>query len=165
MIFNKTHYFRCSVSFDLIDLAGVVYHPHYLVLCERARHHALKQAGYAVEDMMRDGYAFPIRENHSEYFRPIFLGENVVILTDLQEVIGARLKVVQTLIYEKDFTSLMPNVSHLSDFLDRTDIPCDEKKILHRLSLTLVCATLHPLKISRFPKLLIEALQLPEPRK
>lgn len=153
MIQNKTHIYSCEISFDLLDPGQVVYHPNYLVLCDRARADALKAAGYSSSELWRDGFALALRENTSEYFRPILMGQSIIILTHTTLIKGASLRVTQQIV---DSTYLEP-LKLVPPFLDEIFEP-ETKDLLHRVRLLLVCVQLQPFRPARLPIKLVQSL-------
>lgn len=155
MIENQVHYHVQEISFDLLDAAGVVHHPNYLILCERARSIALEGAGCSGTQLWKKGIALALRENRSEYFRPIGMGQKIIVFTQLIEVQNPRLNVIQSIVE----ASLFPELTASNGYLPT--LPLFESKAqLYRLEVKLVCVSLNPFRAVRFPQELSDALRL-----
>jgi YbgC/YbaW family acyl-CoA thioester hydrolase len=156
MIYGKTHIYFCDASFDLIDAGKALYHPNYLILCDRARSDALQKSGYSFYDIWNDGFALALRKNTSEYFRPIGMGQQLAILTRTTEVSGTSLYLEQTMVSKEH---LNYSVS-LDSFIEGTlTIPASD--IIHQVTLHLVCIRHSDIKPARLPEKLIHSLKLP----
>jgi YbgC/YbaW family acyl-CoA thioester hydrolase len=137
----------------MVDYGGVLYHPNYLILCERARGQALKEAGYSFEEMLKDGFATPLKENRSRYFKPVYLGDELVVLTTLKNAKGVTLEIEQVILYAKDYLNTAE-----SNFIDNDSVLIEEKSIIYKLEVTLVSVKLNPIKPTRFPERLAAAI-------
>lgn len=157
MIQGKTHVYRTSIDFDLLDAGSVVHHPNYLVLCERARSQAITDAGYPAKELWRDGFALALTESRSSYLRPLGLSDSVVILTKLESCYGVRL-VVRQCISLVGNESACPSQGYQSEWLDLGGVA-------YTLDVTLACVRLSPIRSVRFPERLLTALNLPLGRK
>lgn len=165
MKYKKIHKYHCTASFDLLDPGNVVYHPNYLVLCDRARTEALAQSGYSFQELWGDGYALALRRNVSEYFKPICMGPPLLILTTTEEATGTSLKIRQRILLEEGNQHLVQNYFRdQSSFCDEPrgiDKSIEWKNIFYEVELLLVCVQMKLIKPARIPKKLIECLDLP----
>lgn len=155
MILNKLHVFHTCIDFDLLDAGYVVYHPNYLVLCERARNAALMDAGYSFQKLWYEGMALAVIDCHSKYFKPLAFGQKIAILTKLTNSTGTRLSVTQEIL---DLTSLPENIS--PNCFNEILFQPAKKDLYFQTDFILAAVTLNPLKGTRIPKELVNALQL-----
>ena len=58
------------VPFHDVDVAGVVWHGHYLKYLENARWALMARLDFGLDAMIASGYAWPIVEAHVKYVRP-----------------------------------------------------------------------------------------------
>lgn len=56
-----------DVPFHDVDLAGVVWHGHYVKYLENARWALMHRVGYGLDEMMASGYGWPIVELEVKY--------------------------------------------------------------------------------------------------
>ena len=155
MILNKLHIHRLSVEFDLLDAGNVVYHPNYLILCERARNAALSEAGYTFKEMWSAGNALAIVESNSKYMRAIEYGQDLAILTLATDSTGTRLTVHQDIV----LASSLP-LDFQSPGYKSVRIEAPKKDIFYQVDFTLASVKLNPIKPSRHPEGLSKALGL-----
>lgn len=154
MIQNKQHFFNTEITFDLLDPGMAVYHPNYLVLCDRARTKALFDAGYPLKELWDDGFALALRENNSDYFKPATMSQTLTIITTTTDYSGSTLKVQQKIVPSDIFSK---NI--LQGYLESDDV-IDPKQVIYQVSMTLVCVRLNPIKPTRLPERLVNALKL-----
>lgn len=151
MILGKTHAFPVTIDFDHIDAGNVVYHPNYLILCERARNAALKDAGYSMKEIWRDGYALALVENTSKYLKSALFGETYWIFTRCTEMTGVALEVHQQMVA---LSGPLPPAPGFHESL-----PENLGRVHYDLRVKIVCVNLNPLRVARFPERLKRALQ------
>lgn len=156
MIYGKTHFYCSEVPFDLIDAGKVLYHPNYLVLCDRARADALQRSGFSFYDIWNDGFALALRKNSSEYFRPVGMGQTIVILTRTIEVSPTSLYLEQRIVSAASVSHLTPVNGYIEGAIE---LP--KAEIIHQLDLHLVCIRHSDIRPVRLPEKLIQSLQLP----
>jgi acyl-CoA thioester hydrolase len=152
LIIGTNHTFLTTVDFDLLDAGNVVYHPNYLILCERARNSALKDAGYAFSELWNDGFALALNETTSKYLRPAVFGDNLVIVTRTIEGSGVRLEVEQTIRRCSDLNVVK------AGFCEESQASFGEE--LFWLRVKLACVKLNPVRPARPPKRLVDCLKL-----
>jgi len=68
-----------DVPFDEIDEAGVVYHAHYLTLCDRVRNRVLRKIELDYEHQFEQDVVFAVAECHARYFKAVKMGEHHVV--------------------------------------------------------------------------------------
>ena len=155
MILDKPHLFHTEISFDLLDPGMVVYHPNYLVLCDRARSAALADVGYSIKNLWDDGFALALRESKSEYYKPAMFSQAVTIVTVTKGCSRSTLNVQQQMVPSEIFANQqVGNVAEVVATLD-------SKQVIYEVSMLLVCVKLNPIRPSRLPDRLIHALELP----
>lgn len=152
MIKNKTHYLKCEITYDLMDMAGVLHHPKYLILCERARIDALELAGHPYPTMMESDYGLAVIEVHSEYLRAIKMSQKITVLTRTLHLSKVRINVEHTLI-----RSSLINPEGTSGFLDTHLVAIPENEILFRASMKMVSISTKTLKPIRFSEALFQS--------
>lgn len=155
MILGRSHIHRQTIDFDLLDAGNVVYHPNYLIICERARNAALEAAGYSFPELWSDGYALALVSSSSKYLKPATVGLQVVVLTTATRETRLTLAVRQELVplaafdapLESGFVNVLPSFA--------------EKELIYAADISLTCVKMNPLRATRFPARLVEALAIP----
>lgn len=61
-----------DIEFDDLDAGGVVYHPNYIRLCERARNRWLGEYGITFTGLKKIDVALAIRTIRADYLKPLF---------------------------------------------------------------------------------------------
>jgi acyl-CoA thioester hydrolase len=64
---------KVEVEFEDLDAGGVVYHPNYIKLCERARSRWFQQHGIEFMALKQMDVALAVRAIKADYLRPILL--------------------------------------------------------------------------------------------
>lgn len=77
MGFKKTD-FQLQVEFEDIDAGGVIHHPTYIKLCERARSRWFLNYGVDFVNLKKNDIALVIRTIKADYLKPVGL-ENVIV--------------------------------------------------------------------------------------
>jgi YbgC/YbaW family acyl-CoA thioester hydrolase len=153
MRYQETYILPVTIDFDLLDAGGVMHHPNYLILCERARCKALADVGYSHSEMLKQGMSFALVETHSKYLKPALLEQNLYVLTKCVDFSRA------TLTLEQELVSLPPNHKSSSGYLNKIpDNFIDE--IYFWVQMRLVSVKLNPIKAQAIPQDLIEKLNL-----
>ena len=155
MILNKFHFYNTQVDFDLLDAGGVVHHPNYLVLCERARTLALEDAGVSTTTLWNDGIALAVVDAKLNFNRALTMNEPICIITHCTGFSAAKLMVNQKIIS----TASNKKINTASPYSD-SNLTIEKTNLFFNLDLTLVCVSLKPLKAARLPELLIQKLAL-----
>ena len=73
------------VPFHDVDVAGVVWHGHYLKYLENARWALMERLDFGLNAMIASGYAWPVIEAHVKYVRPARFGERLAVQASLVE--------------------------------------------------------------------------------
>lgn len=76
---------KIRVPFYDIDMAGIVWHGHYLKYFELARCDLLDGIGYNYQQMMDTGVLWPIIDTSIRYVHPLILDQEVVVSARLLE--------------------------------------------------------------------------------
>lgn len=123
-----------KVYYEDTDAGGVVYYANYLRYAERGRTEFFKDAGFSNTEFLRSEtpVAFMVKHCEIEYFRPARLEDELTVETEVEEVGGASLKFLQT---------VMRGTEKLAE-----------------LHVTVVCAALMTGKPKRIPEELREKL-------
>lgn len=153
MIHHQTHVYSCDVPFDLIDAAGVLHHPNYLILCERARTQSLTDAGCAFAELWAEQVTFVLRSHMAEYFKPIRMGQLLYILTHTIQATASTLEVKQRISLKK------PERESSSPFFPGV-AEVETQDLAYQVQMRLVCLDLKRFKPCRLPEKLKKTLQL-----
>lgn len=155
MVYQKVHVHHLTVEFDWLDAGGVVYHPNYLIICDRARSAALSQAGYSVGELWKDGFALALVETHTRYLKPALLGQALSVLTATSQVTPVRITVSQKLVQLSEGARTTLNEGFHSS------IPTEAiQTLFYTAEITAANIDLKRFRSTPFPPRLIEALQL-----
>ena len=73
------------VAFHDVDVAGVVWHGHYLKYLENARWALMARLDFGLDTMLASGYAWPIVEAHVKYVRVARYGDRLAVQASLVE--------------------------------------------------------------------------------
>lgn len=91
-----THSFVLRVYYEDTDLAGIVYYANYLKFIERARTEYVRDLGIDQTALKRDeGLVFAVRRVEADYLAPAKFDDELVVLTTLEAVTGARIVMKQ----------------------------------------------------------------------
>lgn len=156
MILNHTHVYYAAVDFDLLDAGNVVYHPNYLILCERARNQALRDAGYAFNVMWSKGTALAVLECNAKYLRAIELNQELAIFTQTIEATGTTVRVRQLICQRNPLLTDGEEPGYKAKVIEPS-----QKDIHFQVEFLLGFVKLHPIKGARIPGELTAALRLP----
>jgi acyl-CoA thioester hydrolase len=87
---GRTHHFALRVYFEDTDVAGIVYYANYLKFMERARSDMLRAVGIDQRAAIEAGEGvYAVAEVHIRYRTPARLDDELVILSELEEVRAA----------------------------------------------------------------------------
>ena len=90
------HRFALTVYFEDTDTAGIVYYANYLKYIERARSDMLRAAGIDQRAAMEAGEGvYAVAEVNIRYLRPARLGDDLVIVSTLEQVRAASVLIHQ----------------------------------------------------------------------
>jgi acyl-CoA thioester hydrolase len=76
---------EAHVAFHDVDLAGVVWHGHYLKYLENARWALMERLDFGLDAMIASGYAWPIVDVHVKYVQAARFGDRLTIQASLVE--------------------------------------------------------------------------------
>lgn len=74
-----------AVPFHDVDLAGVVWHGHYMKYLENARWAMMDQIGFDLDSMMGSGFLWPIVSVEVKYVRAARYGDRLRVQASLVE--------------------------------------------------------------------------------
>ncbi|WP_118855824.1 YbgC/FadM family acyl-CoA thioesterase [Sphingomonas mesophila] len=101
------HHFALTVYFEDTDTAGIVYYANYLKFMERARSDMLRSVGIDQRAAKEDGIGvYAVAEAHVRYLRPARLGDDLVIVSSVEQVRAASVHIHQR---------VMRGAEHLAD--------------------------------------------------
>lgn len=109
------------------DLAGIVYYANYLKFIERGRSEWVRARGVDQGALRaQSGIVFAVRRVEADYLRPARFGDDLIVVTRLREMAGARIVLEQEVqrLGERLFQALVTLVC-LTDDGHATRIPPD----------------------------------------
>lgn len=74
-----------EVPFHDVDLAGVVWHGHYMKYLENARWAVMNRIGFGLEAMLASGYIWPVIGLEVKYIRAARYGERLRVQASIVE--------------------------------------------------------------------------------
>lgn len=90
------HRFALTVYFEDTDTAGIVYYANYLKFMERARSDMLRAAGIDQRTALEQATGvYAVAEAQVRYLRPAKLGDDLLILSTVEEVRAASVRIHQ----------------------------------------------------------------------
>lgn len=89
------HTLTVRVYYEDTDFGGVVYYANYLKFIERGRSEALRALGVDQVALKEAGLAFVVRRLTAEYLSPARYDDLVEVVTEITEVGGASVGMVQ----------------------------------------------------------------------
>ena len=93
------HRFALTVYFEDTDTAGIVYYANYLKFMERARSDMLRAAGVDQRAALEAGTGvYAVAEAQLRYLRPAKLGDDLLIVSTVEEVRAASVRIQQRVI-------------------------------------------------------------------
>ncbi|HMJ93438.1 MAG TPA: YbgC/FadM family acyl-CoA thioesterase [Allosphingosinicella sp.] len=93
---GRTHHFALRVYFEDTDVAGIVYYANYLRFMERARSDMLRLLGVDQRAALEGGEGiYAVAEVAIKYRSPARLGDDLLVVTDLQEIRAASVLIHQ----------------------------------------------------------------------
>ena len=93
---GSDHRFALTVYFEDTDTAGVVYYANYLKFMERARSDMIRAVGVDQGAALRsDGSAYFVTEVAIKYRRPARLGDDLVVVSNVEAVRAASVDIHQ----------------------------------------------------------------------
>jgi len=76
---------EAHVAFHDVDVAGVVWHGHYLKYLENARWALMERLDFGLDAMIASGYAWPIVDVHVKYVRAARFNDRLMVQASLVE--------------------------------------------------------------------------------
>lgn len=76
---------EAHVAFHDVDVAGVVWHGHYLKYLENARWALMERLDFGLDAMIASGYAWPIVDVHVKYVRAARFNDRLLVQASLVE--------------------------------------------------------------------------------
>ncbi|MCL6684751.1 YbgC/FadM family acyl-CoA thioesterase [Sphingomonas alba] len=120
------HRFALTVYFEDTDTAGIVYYANYLKFMERARSDMLRAAGIDQRAAKEAGEGvYAVAEVNIRYLRPAKLGEDLLVLSTVEQVRAASVLIHQR-VMRGDQTLADARVT--AAFLDPSDRPKRQPK-------------------------------------
>ena len=118
---GKQHRFALTVFFEDTDTAGIVYYANYLKFMERARSDMLRAAGVDQRAAKEDGTGvYAVAEVNIRYLRPAKLGDDLLVLSTVQQVRAASVVIHQRVMRGSE---LLADARVTAAFLDHRDRP------------------------------------------
>ena len=74
-----------EVAFHDVDLAGVVWHGHYMKYLENARWAVMDRIGFGLQAMMDSGFLWPVVGLEVKYIRAARYGDRIRVLSSIVE--------------------------------------------------------------------------------
>ncbi|MEZ5796159.1 MAG: tol-pal system-associated acyl-CoA thioesterase [Paracoccaceae bacterium] len=91
-----SHSLPVRVYYEDTDLAGIVYYANYLKFIERGRSEWVRALGVDQAALRAEkGIVFAVRRVEADYLRPARFAEDLLVVTRLREMGGARIVVDQ----------------------------------------------------------------------
>ena len=78
--------YELKVSFEDIDLMGIVWHGNYIKYLEQARCDMLSKLNYTYMDMKDDGFSYPVAKMKIKYIKPAKFEDVLVVKSELVEL-------------------------------------------------------------------------------
>jgi len=118
---RREHHFALSVYFEDTDAYAVVYYANYLKFMERARSDMIRAAGVdQVAELERSGSAYVVADLTIQYKRPGRLGDDLVVVSTVEEVRAASVVIQQRVIRSGE---LLTDARVTAAFLDAKGRP------------------------------------------
>lgn len=78
--------YELKVSFEDIDLMGIVWHGNYIKYLEQARCDMFSKLNYTYMDMKDDGFSYPVAKMKVKYIKPAKFEDVLVVKSELVEL-------------------------------------------------------------------------------
>ena len=123
---GNEHHFALTVYFEDTDTAGVVYYANYLKFMERARSDMLRAVGVDQREVLSSGGgAYYVAHADIRYVRPARLGEELVVLSAVEQVRAASVQIHQRVMRRGE---LLTDARVTAAFLDANGRPQRQPK-------------------------------------
>lgn len=120
------HRFALTVYFEDTDTAGVVYYANYLKFMERARSDMIRAVGVDQRAVLNSGGgAYYVAECSIRYVRPARLGDDLVVVSSVEQVRAASVTIQQRVIRGDE---LLTDARVTAAFLDANGRPQRQPK-------------------------------------
>jgi acyl-CoA thioester hydrolase len=97
------HHFALSVYFEDTDAYGIVYYANYLKFMERARSDMIRAVGVdQAAELRATGSAYAVVEVDIKYQRPGRLGDDLIVVSTVEEVRAASVLIHQRVMRGKE---------------------------------------------------------------
>jgi acyl-CoA thioester hydrolase len=118
---GREHHFALTVYFEDTDTAGVVYYANYLKFMERARSDMLRAVGVDQRQVLEAGEgAYYVVEANIRYVRPARLGDDLLVISAVEEVRAASVVIQQRVMRERE---MLTDARVTAAFLDSNGRP------------------------------------------
>lgn len=123
---GAAHHFALTVYFEDTDAYAVVYYANYLKFMERARSDMIRAAGVdQFSELRRSGSAYVVADLSIHYKRPARLGDDLVVVSTVEEVRAASVVIQQRVIRSGE---LLADARVTAAFLDANGRPQRQPK-------------------------------------
>jgi len=120
------HHFALTVYFEDTDTAGIVYYANYLKFMERARSDMIRAAGVDQVAAHHEGQgAYAVAEVNIRYLRPAKLGDDLVVVSTVDEVRGVSVLIHQRVMRGQE---VLTDARVTAAFLDASGRPQRQPK-------------------------------------
>ena len=75
--------YELQVSFEDIDLMGIVWHGNYVRYMEQARCDMFNKLNYTYMDMKSDGFGYPVAKMKVKYIKPAEFNDVLVVKSEI----------------------------------------------------------------------------------
>ena len=83
---------KIRVRFGETDKMSFVYYGNYALYYEQARTEMMRQLGFPYSEMEKRGTVMPVLEMHTQYLKPSFYDDLIIVKTILSEMPTARIR-------------------------------------------------------------------------
>ncbi|MCK9365233.1 MAG: YbgC/FadM family acyl-CoA thioesterase [Syntrophales bacterium] len=95
------------IYYEDTDAGGVVYYANYLRYLEQGRSEFLRERGFSVLALQKQGYLIPVMRLEIDYLAPAILDDLIRIETAVQEIAGATCTLKQKVVRVADGKTLV----------------------------------------------------------
>jgi acyl-CoA thioester hydrolase len=100
---GREHRFALTVYYEDTDAAGIVYYANYLKFMERARSDMIRAVGVdQAAELRASGSAYAVVEVDIKYRRPGRLGDDLIVISTVDEVRAASVLIHQRVMRGKE---------------------------------------------------------------
>ena len=128
--------YELKVSFEDLDLMGIVWHGNYMRYMEQARCDMFEKLNYTYMDMKNDGIAYPVAKMKVKYIKPVELGDVLKVETEIISIEPALN--IKYVIYDKKTSSKIFSAETMQIAVD-----IQERKSVYNPPLGLIKALEH----------------------